>query len=130
MASCIWVLPAYRKCVHACHALAHSQRSSSRARQIMVQVNAASLHSGDKLVVEGKYNRRMPLPMIQVADGTGVAVDCRRDVTGYRPGDRVVTHYTTSWIDGHLAGTSTGTGLGVSSLECGRNTWRSMKKGR
>ena len=111
MASCIWVLPAHRKCLHACHALAHLQGSFSRARQIVIQVSADSLHYGNKLVVEGKYNRRMFFPMIQVADGAGVVVDCGRDVTGYRPGDRVVTHHATSWIDGRLAGASTWTGL-------------------
>jgi NADPH:quinone reductase-like Zn-dependent oxidoreductase len=72
--------------------------------EVLVRVRAASLNYRDKLVVEGQYNSKIQLPMIQGADGAGDVVETGANVTRFRPGDRVITHYATTWIDGDPRG--------------------------
>jgi NADPH:quinone reductase-like Zn-dependent oxidoreductase len=38
--------------------------------------------------------------MIPVADAAGEVVEVGRDVTRFRAGDRIITHYATRWLDG------------------------------
>jgi NADPH:quinone reductase-like Zn-dependent oxidoreductase len=71
---------------------------------VLLRVNAVSLNYRDKLVVEGQYNPAMTFPITQVADAVGEVVETGKDVTRFKPGDRVITHYTTRWIDGEPQG--------------------------
>lgn len=72
--------------------------------EVLVRVSAVSLNYRDKLLVEGLYNRRIPFPMVQVADAVGEVVETGAGVTRFKVGDRVITHYATSWIDGEPRG--------------------------
>ena len=68
--------------------------------EVLMQMNAVALNYRDKLLAEGLYNPNLSFPMIQVADGVGRVVACGENVTRFRVGDRVMTHYATRWIDG------------------------------
>jgi len=74
------------------------------ANEVLVRMSAVSLNYRDKLAVEGLYNRSMQFPMVQVADGAGEVVETGAGVTRFRVGDRVMTNYATTWIDGEPRG--------------------------
>jgi NADPH:quinone reductase-like Zn-dependent oxidoreductase len=68
--------------------------------QVLIRVHAVSLNYRDKLVVEGHYNPHVAFPMTQVADTAGEVVDAGSGVSRISVGDRVLTQYATTWIDG------------------------------
>jgi NADPH:quinone reductase-like Zn-dependent oxidoreductase len=72
--------------------------------QVLVRMSAVSLNYRDRLAVEGLYNKHMEFPMVQVADGAGEVVETGPGVTRFRLGDRVMTNYATTWIDGEPSG--------------------------
>jgi NADPH:quinone reductase-like Zn-dependent oxidoreductase len=66
----------------------------------LVRINAVSLNYRDKLLYDGLYNPALRFPVIPVADAAGEVVARGRNVTRFRLGDRVATHYATRWLDG------------------------------
>jgi NADPH:quinone reductase-like Zn-dependent oxidoreductase len=79
---------------------------------VLVRVSAVSLNYRDRLVVEGLYNPGLKFPMIQVADTAGDIVEIGERVSRVRVGDRVLTQYATTWIDGPPKGDETAHTLG------------------
>jgi NADPH:quinone reductase-like Zn-dependent oxidoreductase len=75
--------------------------------EILIRVSAVSLNYRDKLLVEGLYNPKLIFPITQVADTVGEVVEIGRDVTRVAVGDRVLTQYATTWIDGDPKGDET-----------------------
>jgi NADPH:quinone reductase-like Zn-dependent oxidoreductase len=74
---------------------------------ILIRVSAVSLNYRDKLLVEGFYNPNLTFPITQVADTVGEVVEVGRDVTRVAVGDRVLTQYATTWVDGDPKGDET-----------------------
>jgi NADPH:quinone reductase-like Zn-dependent oxidoreductase len=68
--------------------------------EILIRVHAVSLNYRDKLVAEGLYNPHVAFPMTQVADAAGEVVEVGSEVSRITVGDRVLTQYATTWIDG------------------------------
>jgi NADPH:quinone reductase-like Zn-dependent oxidoreductase len=68
--------------------------------EILIRVHAVSLNYRDKLVAEGHYNPHVAFPMTQVADTVGEVVEVGSEVSRIAIGDRVLTLYATTWIDG------------------------------
>ena len=68
--------------------------------EILIRVHAVSLNYRDKLVAEGLYNPHVAFPMTQVADTAGEVVEVGNEVSRITVGDRVLTQYATTWIDG------------------------------
>jgi NADPH:quinone reductase-like Zn-dependent oxidoreductase len=68
--------------------------------EIRVRVRAASLNFRDGLVVGGFFPARDGL--IPLSDGAGEVVDVGEGVTGFAPGDAVVSTFHPKWIDGHM----------------------------
>jgi NADPH:quinone reductase-like Zn-dependent oxidoreductase len=68
--------------------------------EILIRVHAVSLNYRDKLVAEGLYNPHVAFPMTQVADAAGKVVEVGSEVSQITVGDRVLTQYATTWIDG------------------------------
>lgn len=71
---------------------------------VLIRVGAVSLNYRDKLVVEGLYRSQMEFPLTQVADAAGEVVAVGKDVTRVAVGDRVLTQYATTWVDGEPVG--------------------------
>jgi 2-desacetyl-2-hydroxyethyl bacteriochlorophyllide A dehydrogenase len=69
-------------------------------REVLLRVKAASLNFRDKMIVEGTMLPDLKLPFVPVSDAVGEVVAVGAEVTRIRPGDRVVTHFVTKWIDG------------------------------
>src|SRR6185369_3339584 len=74
---------------------------------VLVKVSAVSLNYRDRLVMEGVYNPDVKFPLTQVADTAGEVVKIGDRVTRFRVGDRVLSQYATTWIDGAPKGDET-----------------------
>src|SRR5262250_2028671 len=72
--------------------------------EVLVRIKAVSLNYRDKLIYDGIYNPDLRFPVVQGADASGEVVEVGRQVTRFRIGDRVVTHYATRWLDGEPQG--------------------------
>jgi len=72
--------------------------------EILIRVSAVSLNYRDKLMAEGLYIPDLIFPITQVADTVGEVVEIGADVTRIAVGDRVVTQYATTWVDGDPKG--------------------------
>jgi NADPH:quinone reductase-like Zn-dependent oxidoreductase len=72
--------------------------------EILIRVSAVSLNYRDKLLVEGLYNPHLTFPTTQVADTVGEVVEIGSEVARIAVGDRVLTQYATTWIDGDPKG--------------------------
>ncbi len=72
--------------------------------EALVRIKAVSLNCRDKLIYDGIYNPDLRFPIVQGADATGEIVETGKQVTRFRVGDRVVTHYATRWLDGEPQG--------------------------
>lgn len=70
--------------------------------QVLLALRAASLNYRDLLMVEGRYDPKLPLPLIPCSDGAGEIVAVGPGVTRVRPGDRVATVFAQKWISGEL----------------------------
>ncbi|MET0588694.1 MAG: NAD(P)-dependent alcohol dehydrogenase [Novosphingobium sp.] len=68
--------------------------------EIKVGVRAASLNFRDGLVVNGFF----PVAdgLIPLSDGAGEVVEVGESVTGFAPGDAVVSTFHPKWLDGHM----------------------------
>lgn len=68
--------------------------------QVLVKMRAISLNFRDLLVVEGRYNPKMRLPLVPVSDGVGeislLGAGCRR----FPVGTRVVPIHVPGWVGG------------------------------
>src|SRR5271170_2541142 len=68
--------------------------------EVLVKVGAVSLNYRDRLLVDGVYNPDMKFPLTQVADTAGEVAAIGASVSRFQVGDRVVSQYATTWIDG------------------------------
>lgn len=68
--------------------------------QALLDVRALSLNYRDLLVIKGQYNPKLRLPATPVSDAAGVVAAVGEGVSRVRVGERVVTHFVASWLDG------------------------------
>ncbi len=60
------------------------------AGTVLVRVAAAGVNFADSLMIAGKYQERLVLPFVPGAEIAGTVVEVAADVTGFKPGDRVI----------------------------------------
>ncbi|GGG68939.1 alcohol dehydrogenase [Kocuria dechangensis] len=71
------------------------------AHELLVKVSAVSLNYRDKALVEGIYApEKMPKGLIPVADFAGVVAAVGEGVTAFGVGERVTSHFYSTWEDG------------------------------
>lgn len=80
--------------------------------QIVVRMKAWSLNFRDLLVVTGKYNPKLKLPMCPLSDGAGEVASVGPGVTRVKPGDRVAPIFMQSWLSGGYTDAHGRTALG------------------
>ncbi|MHA7207909.1 zinc-dependent alcohol dehydrogenase family protein [Arthrobacter sp. MDT1-65] len=69
--------------------------------ELLIKVFAASLNYRDKALVDGIYApEKMPKGLIPVADFAGVVAAVGAGVTKHSVGDRVTSHFYSTWQDG------------------------------
>lgn len=68
--------------------------------QVRIKVAAASINFRDYALATGRYQPELPRPFVPLSDGVGRIEAVGAGVTDFAPGERVVGHYTTKWMDG------------------------------
>jgi len=58
-------------------------------KQVRIRVKAAGVSFSTKLVVEGKYQRKPPLPFTPGTECAGEIIEVGKDVSRFKPGDRI-----------------------------------------
>ncbi len=81
--------------------------------EVVLDVEAFSLNYRDLLVVKGSYNPNIALPAVPASDASGAVSAVGEGVTRVRPGDRVMTHFVSDWIDGPFEKRYVASTLGV-----------------
>lgn len=70
------------------------------AGEALVRVRAVSINYRDLMMVQGSYNPKQKLPLIPCSDGAGEVVAVGPGVTKWKPGDRVMSAFSQTWIAG------------------------------
>ncbi|RQT40489.1 zinc-dependent alcohol dehydrogenase family protein [Burkholderia contaminans] len=68
--------------------------------EVVVKIHSAGLNYRDLMFARGDYLGIGTDALIPVADGAGEIIETGRDVTRFKPGDRVINTYFPHWIDG------------------------------
>ncbi len=68
--------------------------------EILIEMKAVSLNYRDLLMIEGKYNPKLKMPLVPCSDGAGVVIQTGRKVKTLKEGDRVQTLFSQNWFDG------------------------------
>jgi NADPH:quinone reductase-like Zn-dependent oxidoreductase len=72
-----------------------------RPHEVLIKVSAVSLNYRDKAIIEGRLGA-VTLPLTPVADAAGQVVAIGSEVSGFKLGDRVLSHLWSRWIDGEV----------------------------
>lgn len=70
--------------------------------EVRVRARAISLNYRDVMLLDGRYNPRLPLPSVPCSDVCGVVVEAAPDVRRVRVGDRVIGSFVQGWVSGRL----------------------------
>ncbi|MFM0738786.1 NAD(P)-dependent alcohol dehydrogenase [Paraburkholderia xenovorans] len=80
---------------------------------VVVRIHAASLNYRDLMFARGDYLGISDAPLIPLCDGAGEVIEVGRDVSRFKPGDRVINTYFPQWIDGAPAPSKVGNSPGA-----------------
>lgn len=60
------------------------------AGEVLIRVKATAVNYADSIMVAGRYQTKPPLPFSPGLETAGVVAACGREVSGFKPGDRVM----------------------------------------
>ncbi|AFT71192.1 Alcohol dehydrogenase zinc-binding domain protein [Alloalcanivorax dieselolei B5] len=80
--------------------------------EVRIRPHAASINYRDFALIQGIYQADLPKPFVPLSDGAGTVEAIGAGVRRFTPGDRVVGHYTTGWLDGPFQSSYHATKLG------------------
>lgn len=70
------------------------------AHELRLRMLASSINYRDVLMIEGKYNPRLQLPLVPLSDGVGEVIETGAEVTAFSQGERVIPLFTQKWTKG------------------------------
>jgi NADPH:quinone reductase-like Zn-dependent oxidoreductase len=70
--------------------------------EVLVKFHAASLNYRDLMMIEGRYNPKLKMPLVPFSDGAGEVVATGAKVSKWKTGDRVTPIFMQGWIDGEI----------------------------
>ncbi len=80
--------------------LVERERPTPGRGEILIAIEAVSLNYRDRLMVDGLYNPRQPLPLVPCSDAAGRVEAVGDGVREWQEGDRVCTQMTPGWLAG------------------------------
>lgn len=84
-------------------------------RDVRVSIRAAALNYRDIQVGRGSYDNAGGKPIIPLSDGSGEVIEIGASVGRFAVGDRVLTTFFPSWIDGPISAEKTAAHYGANS---------------
>jgi NADPH:quinone reductase and related Zn-dependent oxidoreductases len=79
---------------------------------VLVKLQGASINYRDLIIPQGKYPFPLNLPIVAGSDGAGTVVAVGRNVTKWKPGDKVLTLFNQGHQSGAVDVKAAHTGLG------------------
>lgn len=73
------------------HAQTLDQAGPLKADEVLIDVHCAAFNFTDHLLVQGRYQDKPQLPFVPGLDAAGLVRAVGADVTGFKPGDKVVS---------------------------------------
>ncbi len=92
--------------------VAERQVPEPNEKEVLVRLHAVSLNYRDLLMITGRYNPKLKLPLVPCSDGAGEVVKTGSKVTKWKVGDRVMPTFMQGWIDGEIEYRKARTALG------------------
>ena len=80
--------------------------------QVLVRMRAASLNYRDLMMVTGRYNPKLRLPMVPLSDGVGEVVAVGAGVRAVAVGDRMAGTFFQAWTGGRMTEAGARSALG------------------
>lgn len=80
--------------------------------EILVKMQACSLNYRDILISMGGYVRNDTQPVTPLSDGAGEVIAIGSNVSGFKPGDRVMGNFFQRWVDGKIDNDGLNSALG------------------
>ncbi|OAL54269.1 hypothetical protein IQ07DRAFT_500031 [Pyrenochaeta sp. DS3sAY3a] len=81
-------------------------------KDVLVKIHGASLNYRDLIIPKGRYPFPMKNSIVPGSDGAGTVESVGKNVTRFKPGDKVVTLFNQGHLAGSINGQSIATGLG------------------
>lgn len=81
--------------------------------EVLVRWCAQSLNYRDLVIVQGTYLPNLSLPFTPLSDAAGEVVAVGADVIAWKSGDRVISQYIQSWLEGAPTPENTRLSLGA-----------------
>lgn len=94
-------------------ALAEAPPKPLRPGEVRVRTRAVSLNYRDVMLLDGRYNPRLPLPSVPCSDVCGEVLEAAPDVTRVKVGDRVIGSFVQGWVSGRLTRAHQATALAM-----------------
>ena len=85
-----------------------------KAGEVLIKLRAASLNFRDLMVIKGVYNPKLRLPRIPLSDGAGEVAAVGEGVSRVKSGERVMSSFMQSWLDGDISDSKARSDLGGS----------------
>src|SRR4051812_36147803 len=93
-------------------ALIDRETPKLQAEEVLVKIHAASLNYRDLMMVLGRYNPNLKMPLVPLSDGAGEVVEIGENVTKWKVGDRVMPIFMQGWLHGAIDFKKARTALG------------------
>lgn len=81
-------------------------------KEVLVKFHAVSLNYRDLMMVTGRYDPKLRMPLVPCSDGAGEVVEVGNSVTRWKVGDRVMPCFMQGWTDGEIEYQKARTALG------------------
>lgn len=75
-------------------------RRALGTQEVRVRVRAAATNYRDLVLLQGDYLPNMPRPYVPLSEGAGDVIEVGEGVRTLSPGQRVLGHYTSRWLEG------------------------------
>lgn len=82
--------------------LVEREKPEPQDHEVLVKFHAASLNYRDLMMVSGKYNPKLRMPLVPFSDGAGEVVEIGNAVTKLKIGDRVMPIFNQGWLEGGI----------------------------
>lgn len=83
-------------------ALVEREKPAVKETEVLIKFHAASINYRDLMMITGKYNPKLKMPLVPFSDGAGEVVEVGAAVSKFKIGDRVMPIFNQGWLEGGI----------------------------